>query len=280
MGGYKSKMRDYRLSPAALVMVQGSSKGTQPKYYEDGYWYKVNNVGYEGLAERLASMLHSHSNIKNFVEYEQCMINGRPGCRSKNFVQENESFISFQRLYELYTGENLHNDIRVIADPGDRIRYVVDFVFDHTGLDCSEYLSQILTLDMLILNTDRHFNNLGIIVDAATGICGTAPIFDNGDSLLSDWERFHKDTLEENIDLVYGQPFASSLEAQARYAGIGLAVDYDGLELELENENDSRGLQVLRYQLARYKEIIPDLCLRDKGNDALRWSMEKFKCMG
>ena len=95
MGGYKSKMRDCRLSPAALVMVQGSSKGTQPKYYEDGYWYKVNNVGYEGLAERLASMLHSHSNIKNFVEYEQCMINGRPGCRSKNFVQENESFISF-----------------------------------------------------------------------------------------------------------------------------------------------------------------------------------------
>ena len=53
MGGCKSQMRDYRLSPAALVMVQGSSKGTQPKYYEDGYWYKVNNVGYEGLAKRL-----------------------------------------------------------------------------------------------------------------------------------------------------------------------------------------------------------------------------------
>lgn len=269
MGGCESKMIDYRLSPAALVMVQGSSKGRQPKYYEDGYWYKVNNVGYEGLAERLVSMLLSHSNIKNFVRYEQCMINGRPGCRSKNFLLENESFISFQRLYELYTGENLQNDIRVIEDPGDRIRYVVDFVFDHTGLDCAEYLSQILTLDMLILNTDRHFNNFGIIVNAETGICSAAPIFDNGNSLLSDWERFDKDTLEENIELVYGQPFASSLEVQAKYAGIGLAIDHDGLERELENENDSRGLQVLRYQLARYKEIIPDLCLRDKGNDAL-----------
>ena len=268
MGGCKSKMIDYRLSPAALVMVQGSSKGTQPKYYEDGYWYKVNNVGYEGLAERLASMLLSHSNIKNFVGYEQCMINGRPGCRSKNFLQESESFISFQRLYELYTGENLQNNIRVIADPRDRIRYVVDFVFDRTDLDCSEYLSQILTLDMLILNTDRHFNNLGIIVNAETGICSTAPIFDNGNSLLSDWERFHKDTLEENIELVYGQPFASNLEAQAMCAGIGLAIDHDGLERDLENENASRGLQVLRYQLARYKEIIPDLCLivQDREN--------------
>ena len=277
MGGCKSQMRDYRLSPAALVMVQGSSKGTQPKYYEDGYWYKVNNVGYEGLAERLVSMILSHSNIRNFVEYEQCMINGRPGCRSKNFIQGNESFISFQRLYELYTGENLQNDIRVIADPRDRIQYVVDFVFDHTSVDCSEYLSQILALDMLILNTDRHFNNLGIIVDAETGLCSTAPIFDNGNSLLSDWERFHKDTLEENIELVYGQPFSSSLEAQARYAGIGLAVDYDGLELELENEKDSRGLQVLRYQLARYNEIIPDFYMYDKENNALSGRDEKME---
>lgn len=252
-------MRDYQLSLAALVMVQGSSKGTQPKYYEDGYWYKVNNVGYEGLAERLASMILRHSNVTNYVEYEQCMVNGRPGCRSKNFIQRSESFISFQRLYELYTGENLQNDIRVIAELGDRIKYVIDFIFDHTGMDCSEYLSQILTLDMLILNTDRHFNNLGIIVDAETGIYSTAPIFDNGNSLLSDWEKFHKDTLEENIEMIYGQPFSASLEAQAEYAGIGLAIDYDGLERELENENASRGLQVLKYQLARYRKIIPEL---------------------
>lgn len=259
MGGCESKMRDYRLSPAALVMVQGSSKGTQPKYYEDGYWYKVNHVGYEGLAECLASTILRHTNVNNYVEYEQCMVNGRSGCRSKNFIQGNESFISFQRLYELHTGENLQNDIRIIPEPGGRIRYVVDFIFDHTGLDCSEYLSQILTLDMLILNTDRHFNNLGIIVDAETGICSAAPIFDNGNSLLSDWERFCKDTLEENIELVYGQPFSSSLEAQAECAGIGLAIDYDGLEKELEKENDSRGLQALRYQLARYRSVIPQL---------------------
>ena len=51
-------------------------------------------------------------------------------------------------------------------------------------------------------------------------------------------------------------------------AGIGLAIDHDGLERDLENENASRGLQVLRYQLARYKEIIPDLCLivQDREN--------------
>lgn len=37
MGGCESKMRDYRLSLVALIMVEGSSKGMQPKYYENGY---------------------------------------------------------------------------------------------------------------------------------------------------------------------------------------------------------------------------------------------------
>lgn len=40
MEGCEGQMLDYRLSPEALVMVQGSSRGTQPKYYDKGYWYK------------------------------------------------------------------------------------------------------------------------------------------------------------------------------------------------------------------------------------------------
>ena len=34
------KIKEYRLSPEALVMVAGSSIGTQKKFYEAGYWYK------------------------------------------------------------------------------------------------------------------------------------------------------------------------------------------------------------------------------------------------
>jgi len=260
-------MIDYKLSPEALVMVQGSSRGTQPKYYENGYWYKINNVGYEGLAERLVSVVLKYSNVKDFVEYEQCNINGRPGCRSRNFLFENESFISFQRLYELYTGDNLQEHMRMISEIGGRIDFVKDFICDHTGFDCSEYLSQILTLDMLTLNTDRHFNNLGVIVDAGTGQYRAAPIFDNGNSLLSDWERFYKEDIAENIELVYGQPFSSSLEMQVGYAGIGLSIDYDGLEEELESEKGTRGVEVLRYQLEKYRNIIPDLAQNREPKD-------------
>ncbi len=44
-------------------MVAGSSIGTQKKYYEKGYWYKQNHVGFEGVSEYLASKVLSCSNI-------------------------------------------------------------------------------------------------------------------------------------------------------------------------------------------------------------------------
>ncbi len=251
-------MLDYRLSPEALVMVQGSSRGTQPKYYDKGYWYKVNRVGYEGLSERLVSIVLKHSNVQKFVEYEQCTINGRGGCRSKNFLQTGESFLSFQRLYELYTGENLQEKMVVFSGVEDRMGFVKDYIMETTGFDCSKYLSQILTLDMLTLNTDRHFNNLGLIVNGDTKTYSAAPIFDNGNSLLSDWEKFSEDTLEENIDLARSQPFSSSFGLQAKCAGFGLALDYDALLSELTQEPDSRALQVLLYQLEHCRGMIPE----------------------
>lgn len=258
-------VKEYRLSPQALVMVQGSSKGTQPKYYENGYWYKVNNLGYEGYSEYIVSRMLECSNVDSYVKYEQCTINGRAGCRSKNFIGENESFLSFQRLYDLITGESLQERIRLISEVADRIDFAREFILENTGWDCSMYLSQILTLDMLTLNTDRHFNNLGLIVDASTGVYKAAPIFDNGNSLLSDWDRFDEETVEENLEKVYGQPFSASLEIQAHEAGIGLSIDYQKLQSILEKEPVSRGVEVLKYQLNRYYSIIPDYKMQLKN---------------
>lgn len=246
------------LSPEALVLIQGSSKGAQPKYYDKGYWYKVDNLGYEGTAEYLASRVLSCSNVREYVDYEPCIINGRTGCRSQNFTHPNEYFLSFQRLYELYTGSSLQDKIRLIKEVPERIGFVKEFVREHTGLDCTVYLSQILSLDMLILNTDRHFNNLGIVVNASEGTYRPAPIFDNGNSLLSDWERFDEEELERNLEKVVGQPFSANLEVQAKAAGFGLKVDYQRLKKVLTAVPQSRGLTVLQYQLDRYRKVIED----------------------
>lgn len=257
-------MREYTLDTKALVMVQGSSKGTQPKYYDDGYWYKANSEGYEGLAEYLVSLVLKCSNIKDYVVYEPCKINGKSGCRSKTFLSKRESFISFERLHEVYEGGHLLDRVRVIPEPAERIQFVKQFVMDTVGIDCSEYLSQVLSLDMLTLNIDRHFNNLGVIIDNESGICRPAPVFDNGAALLSSWGRFNEETIEENITLVCGQPFCANLRRQALEAGIGLQIDYRRLETYLSQEPDSRALRVLDYQLEANRDIIPNFHLREE----------------
>ena len=243
-------MTDYKLSSEAMVMISGSSAGSQPKYYENGYWYKANRSGYESTSEHLCCVILSCSNVTDYVTYEACTINGRPGCRSKNFLQPDETYISFQRLYDMYTGGDLSDRIRSIRKTADRIRFVKDFVMDYSGVDCTDYLSSVLSLDLLTLNTDRHFNNLGIIVHRQNSLSRPAPVFDNGDALLSDYNRFDASlSVDENMALAYAQPFSSSHAAQAHEAGITLKIDKSLLQPRLQSEPASRAVEVLRKRM-------------------------------
>lgn len=53
--------------------------------------------------------------------------------------------------------------------------------------DAKESLNQMLTLDFLIVNADRHFNNFGAVRNAETlEWLGMAPIYDSGTSLWYD----------------------------------------------------------------------------------------------
>lgn len=122
------RINEYILSPEAMVMVAGSSIGTQKKYYENGYWYKQNKLGYEGTAEYLSSLVLSCSNIEEYVTYELCIINGRAGCRSKNFLKPGYTYISLQRLYDTYSGGQLSGQIRLLGTTAERINYVLSYV--------------------------------------------------------------------------------------------------------------------------------------------------------
>lgn len=248
------RLKNYILSPAAISMVSGSSKGTQTKYYDNGYWYKTNSVGSEGTAEYLASLVLSCSNIQEYVTYEKCTINDKLGCRSANFIKPGETYISIQRLYDLYVGGQLTDQIYRLNDVEKRIKFVVDFVREITNLDIYDYLAKMMSLDALLLNADRHFHNIGVISNADTDLYRLAPVFDNGNSLLSNFTEFPFDVpIDEHIENVIGKPFTANLEYQAHCFGYGLKIDYVKLEDLLAKENDSRCLEVLQKQLDRYE---------------------------
>lgn len=248
-------MIDYKLNKK--YNMSNCSKGVQIKYYKDNYWYKVNKKGYEGFSEFLNSILLSCSNIKNYVAYEQCSINGKKGCRSENFLKGGEEFITFQRLYAFYQGGNLYDKIYVYDDVKDRINWTLDFINSKTDLDCKEYLSQVLSLDMLTINNDRHFHNLGVI-RKEEGTYRNAPIFDNGAAFLSNLTVFAPyKTIQENIEQTYASPFSGSFEQQALAIGINIKIDYLALKEKLDTVENCRGKNVLLLQMDRYQSDIP-----------------------
>ena len=58
--------------------------------------------------------------------------------------------------------------------------------YEKLGKEFVEALNDMLVLDALIMNTDRHFGNFGFIIDNKTNkIVAPAPLFDHGNALLN-----------------------------------------------------------------------------------------------
>lgn len=147
-------MNEYILSPQAMVKTIGSSKGSQPKYFDNGYWYKKNFKGYEGKSEYLVSKVLECSNLaeEKYVKYEECKINESNGCRSMDFTGTNEIFLSFEKMHEQYTGRSLSDQLATMFSAEKRAEYTLEFVEKFTRLDLSEYLGNILLVDALTVN--------------------------------------------------------------------------------------------------------------------------------
>lgn len=210
-------MFDVEIDPKYIVTDSGTSDGTQIKYYHDGYWYKLDRYGGESNAERIAYLIEKNStmDISEYVEYELGLVNGINACRSRSFLYENESFITFYRLYFNMYGKNIA-EILAHMEPEERADFIVKFLKDSTGLDVRRYLANTFIIDRIVLNEDRHYNNLGII--ASDSGYRVAPVFDNGKSLLVgniSCTRF--DTLEEKVKKVVARPFSGSHKWQYDY---------------------------------------------------------------
>ena len=243
-------MFDIEIDESFRVIQQGTSEGTQEKYKKDGYWYKLNQDGEEGLVECLASRLLTFSDLpeESYIVYEQGMINGKPGCRSKNYLGENEEFVTLYRMYFNEFGMDLASVTSKMERMDDRINYVLRFVMDSCGIDITKYLQRTFTLDRIILNEDRHFNNLALI-EGERGF-RTAPIFDNGRSLLTvnrsvNWYL----PVEDTVKRVIAKPFSGSHEMMYEYFGCGFHLNVDRVLQWLSTEEETRERDVLIYQL-------------------------------
>lgn len=244
--------------------LSSTSKGNQIKWFQNNMYIKADSMGYEGFAEVLTSELLKYIDIPfGYIDYFPCEIREKgkqyTGCYSYNYLTPDECFISIARLleyqyknvgliYKKYIGKALAN-------------FIIQFIKEQTNLDITEYLGVLTKFDYLILNEDRHFNNINLIYNSITKAYKLGPIFDNGLSLLSDTTDYDiLDAIQINIKQVKSKPFSNNFSKQVAYFDDKpLKIDIQGYYKALEEHRDLyennkcylRAVNVLNKQLRR-----------------------------
>lgn len=253
--------------------MSSTSKGNQVKWVCGGKFLKADSMGYESIAEVLATEVEMAIKDINFVDYSLCVINegGHKycGCSSDIFIMEGESLVSVDRVLSRYAGSEKSKSILLRGIVGkELVSRLCDICSQLTKISKYEimnYFSQIVKLDALILNEDRHLNNITFI-QGTDGSYRCSPIFDNGLSFLSDVYDY---PLSVDISIlirkVKAKPFSSDFKKQIRYFADYdlLKLDIDKLYYRLENcmvdfkeKEFSRSVAVLKYRLSSLKGVV------------------------
>lgn len=133
----------------------------------------------EVLASKILSCFQT--NIAK-VEYTGRLRNTKVGklyvSKCKNFVTDEYAFVEAWEVIEYC--RQTWEDFRTLA------------------LSVDEAFAEIPVLDFIIMNTDRHTQNYGFLVDKSNKMVGIAPIFDFNCALVSDYySRQAYDTLSQ-----------------------------------------------------------------------------------
>lgn len=220
-----------------------SSKGNQLKWENNRIWYKADYTGYEGLTETVTSRLLSLSDLQpeEYVLYDPVRIRYKDriysGAYSHNFLKHGWQIITLERLFQQYFGESLNRAVWSIADPAERLSFLVSQVERITQLTgFGKYMNKVLTVDTVFLNEDRHTHNLAVLMNE-NGDFQYCPIFDNGAGLLADTAMDYPMEIDvySLISRVKGKTFSTDLEEQMQISeklyGINLHFYFTGKDV-------------------------------------------------
>lgn len=258
--------------------IMHSSKGNQLKWFHEGCWYKADGLGYEGMAETVCSQILQHSTLGNVTEYEPVNIRYQDrcfrGCRSRNFKEEGEILIPIERLYRLYAGSSLAENLMKISDISSRISFAVDFVERATGLEqFGTYLTAMLEMDAFFLNEDRHTNNIAVLYNENSKSYRLCPYFDMGMSLCADSRGDYPLDMDylKCMEHVKAKPFSRDFDEQMDRAeelyGRQLAFFISANKMEqivrrvgedgFQQAQISRVVWIVRQQARKYQYMLP-----------------------
>lgn len=246
-----------------------SPKGNQPKRYEGDYFLKVDYHGGEALSEFLISLFLESTSFKDFVPYRYIF----PNISKSPSYKPRYSFIPmFQIVLDYFFAKELPlvkrlNQQCVNKSSNYRRMYVFRYWMEKRYLrlsiksrvielqtmidwysncqvshsDILQYFSAFVTLDTIFVNTDRHFQNFGLMFDNDLAVYRTSLLFDQGFSLgVGEGSLFLRNARTIRSNRIKMQPFGTTLKGNMK-AVDWYAYDFDVvkfvdlLKVELSN---------------------------------------------
>lgn len=136
----------------------------------------------ESFNEVIASIVCKHLGLRHveYKIYESKLDNKNLYSICFNFLQKND----ISECKELVPVADILNYFNDYSDGVERYEKIIEY-YNTLGIEASRYkLEEMLVLDYIIGNEDRHFRNFGLVRDATTlKFTDIAPIYDNGLSM-------------------------------------------------------------------------------------------------
>lgn len=256
------------LSNLEQIKMGGTSKGNQIKFYHNGYWIKLDNqYCSEGLAEEFVSLfcdcIYDLSHVVYHTERYLYNDNEYTGCYSYNMYDDlSVSFVSMRKLFHTW---GVPINTFFLKDAKTNIVNVANIVEQYTGLNVYNYFRQLVLLDALILNEDRHYMNMGLFVKANQFML--APVFDNGSSLFCvNWIYRKSKSLEENINSAksVARPFSKFYDNQ-----VNAILELGGQPLKIDKNK-------LTYLLNHYHNELYSDEMNQRIKDVLKLRLDYY----
>lgn len=184
---------DGTISETALSAISPEF-GTDGRYAKcwvrkDGgiYLYKSGSAHYEiePLLEYLAAQLTSIL-CPGAVSYDMDYLHGKLVCKCPLFTSEDVGMAKAAAIFQSHE-RTIPELLRFFSDIGNE-----------------DAFRRMCVLDAVILNTDRHYGNFGVLFDTTTmDVLGMAPVFDHNRSLLPELDNDQLTTPEKYLPLYH-----------------------------------------------------------------------------
>lgn len=195
------------------ITLNSPSKGAQNKWItsdnkfiiKDRFYYQLRYWN-DDLVEVLASKIGRQLGL-NILEQHLCKLGSKDCSFSENWG--NKRFIPYDKLDKA-------NDFIGYSDPTDRVKYIISCLSNAVHRDATDYVKEILTIDFLIGNEDRHTQNFGILVDEY-GQVEFSPIFDCGLGLFEHDILYNELSLSDSIKKMQHPTFGDWKKIDSKY---------------------------------------------------------------